>query len=116
LLGRDEADDVGVQALRREVLFDVGDEAVLVLLERGDVFDGLFDGGHQATSFRRAAWRAWASSQASAKRFQSSCVVSQPPLTRMAQAARSPCPMADSTGEAFTLPEEQAAPALTMTP
>ena len=34
----------------------------------------------------------------------------------MAQAARSPCPMACSTGEALTLPDEQAEPALTMTP
>ena len=34
----------------------------------------------------------------------------------MPQAARSPWPMAASTGEALTLPDEQAEPALTRTP
>ena len=48
LLGRDEADDVGVQALGRELLVDVGDEAVLVALQRLDGLDSLLDGGHAA--------------------------------------------------------------------
>jgi len=39
LLGRDEADGVGVQALGRELLVQRGDEAVLVGFERLDLID-----------------------------------------------------------------------------
>src|SRR5262249_9134361 len=47
----DEADDVRVQALGREVGLDVGDEAVLVLLELGDSPQGVF-GDRHANSLR----------------------------------------------------------------
>jgi hypothetical protein len=56
-LARDEAHDVGGEALGGELLLDIGREAVLVLLERRDGVDGLFDGGHYATSRRRAPIR-----------------------------------------------------------
>ena len=46
LLGGDETDRVGGQALRRKVLFDVRDKAVLVGLKSGDLFQGLAVGGH----------------------------------------------------------------------
>src|SRR3546814_1020424 len=40
LLGRDEADGVFAQALGRRLRLDVGDEAVLVLIEGTDLLDG----------------------------------------------------------------------------
>jgi hypothetical protein len=50
LLGRDEADRVGAQADGCELLFDIGDEAVLVGLQALDGLDGFPGGGHQAVS------------------------------------------------------------------
>ena len=48
------------EALRRELLGDVGDEAVLVALQRRDLLEGLLDGGHggsqAAADARRRAW------------------------------------------------------------
>ena len=60
LLGRDEADDVLVQSLRREVGLDVGREAVFVLVdvERPDLRDRLLNSRHQTllkSSSSRAA-------------------------------------------------------------
>src|SRR6185312_1880412 len=112
LLGRNEAHRVLVEALGREIHLDVGDEAVFVLLaERGDFLAG-FERSHYAAS-RRAARRAIAASAASA----SACVEFHPKLTRKAQrASSSGTPIAASTCDGFTLPEEQAAPELTITP
>ena len=63
LLRRDEADDVLVQPLRREVGLDVGREAVFVLVdvERPDLRDRLLNSGHQtllkSTSQAARLWR-----------------------------------------------------------
>jgi hypothetical protein len=67
LLGRDEADDVFVEPRRRQLLFEIGDKAVLVFLglERARSLhrafvdarfgDGFLGRGHHAASFARCA-------------------------------------------------------------
>src|SRR5262245_26883098 len=51
LLGRNEADGVLVEALRREVRLDVGDEAIFVVaLQRAKRFDRLLGCGHGGPS------------------------------------------------------------------
>src|SRR5690606_8818100 len=69
---------------------------------------------------RHAAARPWRRArphQAARKPSTSDSVLSQPRLTRMAQpAASAATPMAPSTWDARTLPEEQAEPLLTATP
>src|SRR5206468_3494094 len=74
--------------------------------------------GH-AAGWRRASGRARSAmaSQAARKRSMSAAAVAQPRLTRIAEPATSGvAPIARSTCEGLSLPEEQAAPALTATP
>jgi hypothetical protein len=65
---------------------------VLVLLQAATWLDGLFDGGHQAGSSgaRRGARRGGLQASVANAVFQSASVVSQPPLTRIAQPASRP--------------------------
>ncbi len=63
------------------------------------------------------ALRLYSALQASRKRSISAAPLAQPRLTRIADpASASLAPMAPSTWEGATLPEEQAAPALTAIP
>src|SRR6185312_11204385 len=87
LLGRDVAHRVPIEALRRTLHLDIGDEAVFVLLaERGDLFAG-FNGGHYAASSARTRCANFASDAITAS--TSACVEFQPKLTRKAERARS---------------------------
>src|SRR5262245_44922717 len=124
LLGRDEPDHVLVQALRRLDRLDLGGEAVFVLVDV-DLFDasnGFLHGRHVFSPFvltrpQAAALglsRPISSPKALRKLLISVFPVAKPRLTRIAPwRSSSATPIAASTCEASTLPEEQALPELT---
>src|SRR5207245_11284323 len=57
LLARNEPDDVLVEALRRLVLIEIGDEAVLVLLLRHLLLEYALGNHRRASRFREAQCR-----------------------------------------------------------
>src|SRR6185312_14120431 len=118
LLGRDVAHRVLVEALGRALHLDVGDEAVLVLLANlGDLLLGVGRGGHHAAPFASVILRP-SNALSDARNADCSAMPrSGPKLTRNAQRARpSGTPMAASTCDGPTLPDEHAAPELTAMP